>query len=407
MPQRHHIARISLLFRTPPHAYPAKMEKGPGDIGRLFLGILLYTAGSAILYIFPAYLADLGTRLAIDEAQQGEISAIENIGIGLASLLSIFWITRVDRRVAAFTAAVAYAAFNALAFFSPTFEVTLAARFLTGLCGEGPLFVLAFLVLSTTRNPDRSLGIALTGVVIFGSAVLGATPVLNRVPVGSGALLPLIAVAVLVMLAARWMPRPDPPAETANASVEQAAEGYGAIVAVVAMAVWFGGPGAFWTFAVDAATARQVPMADISTALAVGNAIGLLGSVLAAWQGNRWGRAMPILIGTVGLCLSVVSFQHSIQTIALSASLVAFNLFWNYGTVYQMGLVVALDRTGKATAGISAAQVFGFAGGGFVSGYAIVGLGYGALAAIVAAFAVTGLATFGGVFGRKAATATL
>lgn len=382
------------------------MEKDLGDTGRLLLGILLYTAGSAILYVFPAYLADIGIRLAIDEAQQGEISAVENIGIGLASLLSIFWIMRVDRRIAAFAAAVAYAAFNALAFFSRTFELTLAARFLTGLCGEGPLFVLAFLVLSTTRNPDRSLGIALTGVVIFGSAVLGATPFLSRVPAGSGMLLPLVAVALLVTVAARWMPRTETPIETVNAAGAASADSYGAIIAVVAMAVWFGGPGAFWTFAVDAATTRQVSMADISTALAVGNAIGLVGSILAAWQGNRWGRAIPILIATVGLSLSAVAFQHSAHALALSASLVAFNFFWNYGTVYQMALVVALDRTGKATAGISAAQVFGFAGGGFVSGYAIVGMGYGALTAIVAVFAVAGLATFGGVFGRRAVAIT-
>jgi predicted MFS family arabinose efflux permease len=56
-----------------------------------------------------------------------------------------------------------------------------------------------------------------------------------------------------------------------------------------------------------------------------------------------------------------------------------------------MALVVALDRTGRATAGISAAQVLGFAAGGFVSGFAIVAAGYSALTVMVTVFAVAGV----------------
>ena len=370
------------------------------NVRRLVLGCLLYAAGSAILYVFPAYLADLGTKLAIDEARQGQISAAENIGIGLASLLSILWIGRVDRRLAAVGAVIACVSGNVLAFFARDFGQVLAVRFLTGFLGEGPLFVLAFLVLAATRNPDRSLGFALTAVVMFGSIILGAAPALSHIPLGSGAVLPLAVAALSVLSAVRWMPKPAAPAHSPNQPAA-ARESWRAIIAVIAMAIWFGAPGAFWTFAVDAAISRQISMTDISTALAVGNAVGLLGSVLAAWQGERWGRSVPILLATLGLGLSVVAFQYSLHSAALSTTLTAFNIFWNYGTVYQMALVVALDRTGRATAGISAAQVFGFAAGGFVSGYAIVGLGYAALPLVIAAFAALGLVLFGTVFRRS------
>jgi DHA1 family inner membrane transport protein len=365
------------------------MPRESDDTGRLLLGCLLYTAGSAILYVSPAYLADLGVRLGIDEAQMGEVSAAENIGIGLASLLAVWWSGRVGRATVAILGVFFCVAGDAISFFSRDFHLLLFTRFATGLLGEGTLFVLAFLVLSAVSNPDRALGFALTAVVLFGSLVLGAASVLNQIP--GGLLLPLAVAALAVLPALRWMPAAIAPAEPANQPVADGAGNWRALIAVTAMAVWFGAPGGFWTFADAAAASRHVSAASIGTALAIGNAIGLLGSVLAAWQGNRRGRSGPILLGTLGLCLSVVAFQQSSQTIALAATLAAFNVFWNYATVYQMALVVALDRTGRATAGISAAQVLGFAAGGFVSGFAIVAAGYSALTVMVTVFAVAGV----------------
>jgi predicted MFS family arabinose efflux permease len=366
------------------------MPGEPKDIGRLLLGCLLYTAGSAILYVSPAYLADLGVRFHLDEARMGALSAAENTGIGLASLLAMWWNGRIGYRKAAILGVLACLAGDAISFVGRDFPVILIARFATGLLGEGTLFVLAFLVLASARNPDRALGFALTAVVLFGSLVLAAAPFLNGIPGGTAMLLPLAAIALAVLPALRWMPA----AAAATPVTRPKGGGAGnwrAPIAVVAMAVWFGAPGGFWTFADAAAASKQVSAEDIGTALAVGNAVGLLGSLLAAWQGNRWGRVIPILAGTLCLCLSVVAFQHSAQVAALAATLAAFNIFWNYATVYQMALVVALDRTGRATAAISAAQVLGFAAGGFISGFAIVAAGYPALTAIVTVFALAGL----------------
>lgn len=371
------------------------MPRETDDTGRLLLGCLLYTAGSEILYVSPAYLADLGARLGIDEAQMGELSAAENIGIGLASLLAVWWSGRVGRGTLAMLGVFACIAGDTISFFCRDFHVLLLTRFATGLLGEGTLFVLAFMVLSAAANPDRALGFALTAVVLFGSLVLGAGSVLNDIPGGSGLLLPLAVAALGVLPAVRWMPAAVASAEPVHQPAARGVGNWRALIAVIAMAVWFGAPGGFWTFADAAAASRHISAASIGTALAIGNMVGLLGSVLAAWQGNRRGRAGPILLGTLGLCLSVAAFQQCNRIAALAATLAAFNIFWNYATVYQMALVVVLDRTGRATAGISAAQVLGFAAGGFVSGFAIVAAGYAALTVMVTVFAVAGLLSLG------------
>jgi hypothetical protein len=91
------------------------------------------------------------------------------------------------------------------------------------------------------------------------------------------------------------------------------------------------------------------------------------------------------------LALSVVAYERSGRLVALGGALSAFNIAWNYGAVYEMGLVAALDRSGRAALGIAAAQVAGFAAGGFISGFAISSASYGPLPFVVALFAVGGL----------------
>jgi predicted MFS family arabinose efflux permease len=157
------------------------------------------------------------------------------------------------------------------------------------------------------------------------------------------------------------------------------------------MTVWFAAPGAFWTFAESAAAARNVPAGTISIALAVGNGVGLLGSVAAAWQGDRWGRFWPLLIATAALCASVVAFEECWSVVALAVALFAFNAAWNYAAVYEMALVASLDPGGKLSPAISAAQVMGFAAGGFISGVAISAAGYTALTSVVTMLAVVGM----------------
>lgn len=358
----------------------------------MLLGALLYTAGSAILYVLPAYLGELSAQLGVSEAQMGSITAAENIGIALASVLSAVWLARFDRRKIAAMGVLCCVLFNLAAFFSRRFEWLVVTRFLTGVLGEGILFSLAFSVLASTRNPDRSFGIGLTTVVIFGSVVLGISTYLDRVPYGTGALLPLAILPLAIFIALKWMPHVPAPVSGQSAAVAPPT-GRLAMLAIAGMALWFAAPGAFWTFAESAAVARKIPTQSISIALAVGNAAGLLGSVVAAWQMDRWGRLWPITIASVLLCLSVLIYGHCTSVVALAVALSAFNIFWNYATVYEMALVVALDPAGKAAVGIPAAQVIGFAAGGFIAGLVITGASYAALPALVAVLAGGGLLT--------------
>jgi predicted MFS family arabinose efflux permease len=348
-----------------------------------------------MLYVLPVYLADLGSRTGLNEAQLGTIAATENVGIGLASVLGVLWFALVNRRAMVILAGCACALLNIGALFAHSFQALVAYRFLNGLAGEGVLFALAFQVLGATRNPGRSFGIALTSVVAAGSVILAASPYLNRASLGGGSLLPLILLCAVIPFAGRWMPEGRAPTSSVVPGKGLVSwSGRAALLSLLAMGVWFAAPGAFWTFAEDAAETHGISGAMVATALAVGNVVGLLGSLAAAWQGERWGRSYPILGATGGLCLFVVSFAHSASFLPLTVALCGFNICWNYAAVFQMAQVVTLDVTGRLSVGIAAAQVFGFAGGGFISGLMIYRIGFGVLTSLVALCAVVGLVLF-------------
>ena len=71
------------------------------DRGRIVLGSLLYTAGSAFQYVTPAYLGEISARFGINEAQMGGITAAESVGVALASVLSVVWLSKFNRTVLA------------------------------------------------------------------------------------------------------------------------------------------------------------------------------------------------------------------------------------------------------------------------------------------------------------------
>jgi cytidyltransferase-like protein len=144
------------------HVWITHYAKKNPDIGLVVLGSFLYTAGSAFQYVTPAYLGEISAKLAINETQMGSITAAENVGVALASILSVLLLRKVNRRTLAIAGAALCALLNLCAFFVRHFELLVSIRFLTGILGEGILFALAFVVLGSTR--DRSALAPLRGV---------------------------------------------------------------------------------------------------------------------------------------------------------------------------------------------------------------------------------------------------
>jgi len=365
------------------------------DARHEFLGCLLFVAGSAIFYMMPAYLALVGGRLALDSAQLGTLAGVESLAIGISSLLGPFWVARLDRRLCLIGAAAVCALGNVMTAYGETFQIVLASRFLVGLLGEGAFFTLSFTVLGGVRKIDRAFAIALTAAVAFGAAVMAAAAPLERLLATVGPLALLIVVALATLPFVGWLPsrsREEPAPSVAPARSYR--RNWAAVLALVAQAIWFGAPGAFWTFAEQVATDKGVPTDTAELALSVGELAGLSGSIFAAWIGDRWGRLRPIAGATIGMAFAAIVYQYSVGAAVLGLVLSIFYAFWNYGTVYQMSFIAELDRTGRTAVVMPAAQVFGLSVGPFCAGRLMLTSGDSAVTLATILFGAGGLGLY-------------
>lgn len=368
--------------------------KGASDLRITLLGTLLYVAGSAIFYMMPPYLAFIGGRLSLDPGQLGALAAAESAALALASLAGPFWIGRIDSRILLGVGALACILGNLGAAFAGSFGAVMAWRVVVGFLGEGILYTASFAVLGTARNIDRAFAIALTVAVIYGALVTAATSGLNVILPAVGPLAGLIAVAALVLPLLDQVPS-FAPAEEAGAPAGADRRMMGVVLlGLVAQAIWYGAPGAFWTFVEQVATDKGVPTDVAELAVSVGEMAGLAGGVAAALQGSRWGRLFPLVGATFGMILSAILYGFSAGAAALSLFLAIFYSFWNYGTVYQMAFLSELDTSGKAAVMMPAAQVFGLSFGPYVAGTLMVGHGDGAVTQSTIAFALSGLVLY-------------
>jgi predicted MFS family arabinose efflux permease len=355
---------------------------------------LLFVAGSGVFYMFPPYLAQIGARFSLDPADLGTLAAVESLGIGVTSFFGPLWISRLDHRACAITGILVCVLGNAVTALAGSYYAVLAARLALGLFGEGVLLTVSFSVLGQVRNVDRGFAIALTAAVSFGAAVIASAAVSQRLLPSVGTLAPLIAIALATVPFVGWFsPVRTPAAGTAESRRPRGKNGL-VILALTAQAVWFGAPGAFWTFAEQVATDKGVAAGSAELALSVGELTSLLGSLLAALVGDRWGRLGPISAATAGMVLTAVLYQLCRTPWEVGLGLFAFYSLWNYGTVYQMSLVSSLDEGGKLAVVMPAAQVFGLSIGPLVAGNWMARNGDAAVAMATATFAALGVALY-------------
>ena len=362
---------------------------------RVLLGSFLLTAASAMFYIISPYLAFAATRLSLDSAQLGTLAATESLAIATAALLAPLWTFRVERRACIVVGVSICACGNVSAGFVPDFTAFLTLRFIVGLLGEGVLYATAFAVLTEASNVDRAFAIALTAAVIFGAATTAAAAWLTQQFPANGPLVALGVVALCVLPFVDWRGLPATTAPGDIGSKTGCAWSRVALLGLLAQAVWFVSPGAFWAFVEQAAVDKGISNTSIELALSLAEITGLLGCVAAAWFGDRFGRLGPILMATVGMAVTTMLYQAVAGIWLLAVLLAIYYALWNYSTVYQYSFVAGLDATGRAAVAMPAANVFGMSVGPYLAGHLMLAHGDEAITIVSVTFAALGLMLYG------------
>ncbi|NND54803.1 MAG: hypothetical protein HKN56_07520 [Gammaproteobacteria bacterium] len=308
----------------------------------------------------PMVVGVYADMLGFEYQQGGNVIIAEIAGGALASILAMFWINRVNWRVAVFFALVCVAAGNVLATLQTDAQIVTAIRFAVGFLGQGTAFAIGISMIGNTSDPDRNFGFVIAAQVGFGVLAMATLrPLVDSFGSIGGMYLPLAGVAVIGLAFVRYVP--SGPAQKDH----QLAEGDGSlalpVAGLVAMLIWCCGLGAIWTFVERIAVAGGLESAQALGSLAISSAVAIVGALLAATLAAKGvGRFLPVTIALLAQIAVAWFIQGEITFWELVIKASIFQVFWNLTGPFLMGAIAASDTRGKVAVLIPAAQTSGF-----------------------------------------------
>jgi predicted MFS family arabinose efflux permease len=317
--------------------------------------------GVFALMIMPIVPGVLISQLGFSgEAAVGVISA-EVVGGALASILAMFWISRINWRIAALCSVLVVVIGNVVSVFITDATTLTFVRFLVGLLGQGTAFVIGISMIQSTTDPDKNFGFVIAAQVAFGVLALLS---LQRIVIGfdsvGGVYIPLAALAIIGLplirkLATGFEAQPD------QADQKQAGSVFLPVAGLLVMLIWCIGLGSMWAFVSLIGEAGGLDAVDAQLALAVSSGVAILGAIgAAALAGKGVGRFMPVTIALLAQAGMAWFLQGEMNWLEMAIKASIFQIFWNMTGPFIMGAIASSDTSGKVSVLIPAAQTAGF-----------------------------------------------
>ena len=227
--------------------------------------------------------------------------------------------------------------------------------------GGGLVRALCMSCLARAGKPSRAFSLYAVGQMLIGAAGTAMMPRLIEFGGGKGVFLILAGVSSLGYIALRWLPR----ARFAVMHPRTRARVFprAAVVALVALFLYFLGQGALWTFLPKIGSNQNLSSATVGAALAYSNLAGLAGAMLVGLVGYRLNNAFALgVLLPIGL-LSLAGIYLGHTSLLYSASVCVFYFAWCASFPFQFAIIARVDPTASASTLVPAIDAFGLACG--------------------------------------------
>ena len=333
----------------------------------MLAAIVLFAAITpTILMTAPAVAAQLASQWQLSPSHIGDLFSVELGAMSLATLPALWWLKRVNWRLAALVAAVLFIVANVLSTGAETYTDLLLARFVSALAG-GSLMIICLASAATTANPSRVYGLWVMGQLVVGAVGLAVLPGLFERYGLNACYLILAGLMTVLLPLVRGFPSGSPAPEATNilsapGSRWRAALGIGAILA------FYISLGGVWTFIGALATSAGISPQQSGEVLAIATVMGIAGAASVSLIGARLPRAVLLLMGYALMAAAVLLLlgQPALLRFALAALL--FKFTWTFVLPLILACLADLDHSGKL---MNASNLV--IGGGLAIGPAIAG----------------------------------
>ena len=329
-----------------------------------------YGVGLLGLWALPFLISAIIHDLNLNEAQAGILMSAEFIFTMLASLLVAPLMGRAPRRTLAIAGTLLAIVANVVSASMTDLYSLAAVRCAAGI-GAGLALACGNACVASAKQPDRIAGhMNVLSVVLMIVVMLGYAKVMAAYGL-PGLYYAMAATMAVMLLAIPFMPQHAPKAQThtVSAGSGNVLLSLPAICMMLAMFVFQARDTMGWAFVERIGTMVGYSGEELGILLSVQSMVGLIGPLLAAMIGKRFGLSTPVILAillTGGTSLSYVLGEHSKTLYTIGVMTICITYF--YALSYLTGLAAALDREGRVVAAASSFLSLGLAVGPAISG---------------------------------------
>lgn len=328
----------------------------------------------ALPFLISAVIADLG----LNEAQAGLLLSAEFVFTMLASLIIAPLMGRAPRKTLALTGALIAIGANIASASIQQVELLAVVRCITGI-GTGLAFACGNACVSSAKDPDKVAGymnvffVSLMIVVMLAFASAMAS-------YGLSGLYYAMAITMTVMLLPIFFM--EQRADTSHHVHHKDAPdskllSLVAISMMLAMFLFATRDTMGWAFVEQVGIRVGYDGETLGMLFSFQSFVGLIGPLLAAIIGRKFGMSTPVIIGVLacgGVSLGYVLGEHSKTMYTISVMMISFTYF--YALAYLTALAASLDKQGRVVAACGSFLTLGIALGPAISGMLISMGGY-------------------------------
>jgi predicted MFS family arabinose efflux permease len=353
------------------------------------LGLLATSVAAILPVLVGVWQRQAGLR--VDQA--GYVAATELFaqvaGTGLFLCASPRWTLRT---IAVFGLGVMVVG-NIVTAVSVDFPSLTLARAIAG-AGGGVIRALCMMWLAKAVSPGRAFAVYAGAQVGLAAVTTALLPHLIDAEGMRAPYLVLILVSALGFSLCPLLPRHSPLPPFAIRQRGLASYTTAAILAIVALFIFFAGQGALWTYLAPIGAYRSIPAASVTQALALLNFAGLAGALGVGAMAHRVNPRIALLTLLATEIVSIVGLFNVHSSMGFIASAGLFYFSWCASFPFQFTVISQSDRSGRASAVVSAADGLGLAGGAAVASMILPTFGLGSAGWMCAAASVVGITLY-------------
>ena len=342
-----------------------------------------YGVGLLGLWALPFLISAIINDVKLNEAQAGLLMSAEFGFTMLASLLVAPFMGRAPRRTLALGGTLLAIAANLLSAHMTDLYALGAVRCVAGI-GAGLALACGNACVASAKQPDRIAGhMNILSVLLMIVVMLGYAKVMALYGL-AGLYYAMAGTMAVMLLAIPAMEQRAPLLDSAR--VVKSGSGnvllsLPAICMMLAMFVFQARDTMGWAFVERIGIMVGYSGEEVGMLLSFQSFVGLVGPLLAAIIGKRFGLSTPVILailmsGATSLCY--VLGEHSKTMYTIGVMTICITYF--YALSYLTGLAAALDREGRIVAASSSFLSLGLAVGPAISG-GLISLGGFSLAA--------------------------